>query len=180
MQCMFHVPHLLARISRAIQHILSCLAGAQTTDWITCLAITHFAWVCTNHPNFVSFFYIYECEHVYMCFFPNVSRFSIPACPHTPDRVTMDHHPKVSTPSSWRTESNPSHHLFASTHSVPLFLTKSMLPSPGFTSTEVKKHLHTPIVASRLQSQPYGRLPVLSSLPLTPPHTLVHISVSIT
>ena len=67
---------------------------------------------------------------------------------------------KGSASPSWRTESNPSPHLFASTHSVPLFPTKSTLPSSGFTSTEVKKHLHTPTKASSLHSQPYRRLPV--------------------
>ena len=51
---MFHVPHLLAKPSRAIQHIFSHLAGTKYTDCITCLASTHFGWVCTNHPNFAS------------------------------------------------------------------------------------------------------------------------------
>ena len=51
---MFHVLHLLARLSGAIQHIFNHLAGAQYTDCITCLASTHFAWVYTNHPNFAS------------------------------------------------------------------------------------------------------------------------------
>ena len=73
--------------------------------------------------------------------------------------------------------------LFASTHSVTLFFTKSMLPSSGFTSTGVQKHLHTPTVASRLQDQPYGRLPVrrpfkplLHPPPLPPsPHSSPHV-----
>ena len=122
------------------------------------------------------FTYIYEFEHVYMCFIPKVLRLSIPACPHRPSRVTMDHHAKGSAPPSSHTETNPSPHLFASTHSVPLFLTKSMLPSLGFTSTEVKKHLHTPTVASRLQSQPYGGLPVRRPFkPLLPPTLPPHV-----
>ena len=48
---MLHVPHLLARLSRAIQQIFIRLASAQYTDYITCLASTHFVWICTNHPN---------------------------------------------------------------------------------------------------------------------------------
>ena len=51
---MFHVPHLIARLSRAIQHIFRRLAGTQYTDSITCLANTHFVLVCTNYPNFAS------------------------------------------------------------------------------------------------------------------------------
>ena len=39
---MFHVLHLLARLSGAIQHIFNHLAGAL------------FAWVYTNHPSFAS------------------------------------------------------------------------------------------------------------------------------
>ena len=173
---MFHVPHLLARLSRAIQHIFRHLAGAQYTD---CITLPHQHTLCLglHKPSqFRPFTYIYEFEQVYMCFIPNVSRLSIPPCPHRPSRVTMDHHPKGSASPSWRTESNPSTYLFASTHSVPLFPTKYTLPSSGFTSTEVKKHLHTPTVASRLRSQPCGRLPVRRPFkPLLPPTVPPHV-----
>ena len=47
---MFHVAHLLARLSRAIQHNFSPLAGTQFSDCYMCLPSTHFVWVCTNHP----------------------------------------------------------------------------------------------------------------------------------
>ena len=155
---MFHAPHLLARLSKAIQYIFSHLAGAQYT---ICITLPHQHTFCLglHKPSqFRQFTYIYEFEQVYMCFIPNVSRLSISACPHKPSRVFMDHHPKGSASPSWGTESNPSPHLFASTHSVPLFPTKSTLPSSGFTSNEVKKPLHTAAVASRIQSQPHGRL----------------------
>ena len=79
---MFHVPHVLARVSRAIQHIFSQLAGTQYTECITYLASTHFVYVLHKLSQFLQFTYIYEFEHVYMCFIPNVSRFSIPVCPH--------------------------------------------------------------------------------------------------
>ena len=93
---MFHVPHLLARLSRAIQHIFRRLAGAQYTD---CITLPHQHTLCLglHKPSqFRPFTYIYEFEQVYMCFIPNVSRLSIPPCPHRPSRVTMDHHPKGS------------------------------------------------------------------------------------
>ena len=47
---MFHVSHLLARLSRAIQHIFSRLAGAQYTDCNTCLPSIHFVCACTIIP----------------------------------------------------------------------------------------------------------------------------------
>ena len=47
---MFHVVHLLGRLSRAIQNNFSCLAIAQITDCYICLPSTHFVWVSTNHP----------------------------------------------------------------------------------------------------------------------------------
>ena len=90
---MFHVPHLLVRLSRAIQHIFSRLAGTQYTDCITCLTSTHFVWVCTHHPNFASLL-IFMSLNMSICFTPNVSCLSIPACPHRPCRVAMDHHPR--------------------------------------------------------------------------------------
>ena len=96
---MFHVPHLLARLSGAIQHIFSCLAGAQYTDCNTCLPSTYFIWVCTNHLNFASSL-TSEFAHVYMYCIPNVSRLSTLACLHRPSRVTIEHHPKGSAPPS--------------------------------------------------------------------------------
>ena len=64
-----------------------------------------------------------------MCFIPSVSCLSIPACPHRPSRVTMDHHPEGSASPSWCKESNPSPHLFASTHS---WLTHSSSLNPRY------------------------------------------------
>ena len=96
---MFHVPHLLARLSRATQHIFSRLADAQYTDCNICLPSTHFVWVCTNHPNFASSL-TSEFAHVYMYFISNVLRLSTLTCPHRPSRVTIEHHPKGSAPPS--------------------------------------------------------------------------------
>ena len=51
----FHVPHLIARLSRTIHpHIFSRLTGAQYTDCVTCLAKTRSVLVCTNYPSFTS------------------------------------------------------------------------------------------------------------------------------
>ena len=98
---MFHVPHLIARLIRAIhQHIFSRLAGTQYTDCITCLANTHFVLVCTNYPNFTSLHIFLHLNMVCVCIIPNVLHLSIPACPHRPSRATMDCHPKGSAPLS--------------------------------------------------------------------------------
>ena len=59
---MFHVVHLLARLSRAIQHNFSGLAGALFTDCYICLSSTHFVWVCTNHA--ISPVYLYLGLHM--------------------------------------------------------------------------------------------------------------------
>ena len=60
---MFHVPHLLARLSRAIQHIFSHLAGAQYTDCITCLSSTHFVWVCMSICVSFPMFHVFLSQH---------------------------------------------------------------------------------------------------------------------
>ena len=59
---MFHVAHLLARLSKAIQDNFSCLADAQFTDCYICLPSTHIVWVCTNHP--ISPVYLYLSLHM--------------------------------------------------------------------------------------------------------------------
>ena len=80
---MFYVAHLLARLSRAIQHNFSRLAGAQFTDCYICLPNTHSVWVCTNHP--ISPVYYYLSLRMFHAFHRSV--------PHRSSRVTMEHNP---------------------------------------------------------------------------------------
>ena len=130
---MFHVLHMLARLSGAIQHILipwlahNTLIALPASPAHTLLGSTQ---TIPTSPVYL-YLWVWTCLHVFCSQY--FSCLSIPACPHRPSRLTMDHHTKGSAPSSWCTESNPSPHLFTSTQSVPHISFKSMLPSSDFT-----------------------------------------------
>ena len=174
---MFHVPHLLARLSRAIQHIFSRLVGAQYTDCIT-LPHQHALCLGLHKPSqFRPFTYIYEFEQVYMCFIPNVSHLSIPACPHRPSRLTMDHHLK-GQPHHLDVQRAtlapiclPAHIL---SHSSPLNPRYPVQASPQLKrkNTFTPQQWHQEFRANPMEGwySPFH----------TPPHILIHISVSIT
>ena len=182
---MFHVPHLLARLSRAIQHIFSRLVGAQYTDCIT-LPHQHALCLGLHKPSqFRPFTYIYEFEQVYMCFIPNVSHLSIPACPHRPSRLTMDHHLK-GQPHHLDVQRAtlapiclPAHIL---SHSSPLNPRYPVQASPQlkWKNTFTPQQSHQEFRANPTEGCHLADHSSLYSPFHTPPHTLIHISVSIT
>ena len=138
-----------------LQHIFSRLAGAQFADCITCFANTHFALVRTDYHNFTSLL-IFFCLNmsVYVSFpmfysFP--SRCAPIGCAEQPWTTTQKgqpYYPEVQR--ATLVPVHPSAHiLVCSTLPHKIHTTQFRLHPPA-TSTEVRKHLHTPTVALRL------------------------------
>ena len=181
---MFHVPHLLARLNRAIQHIFSCLASAQFTDCITCLTSTHFVWVCTNHLNFASFVISMSLNMSICVLFPMFYVFPS-------QRATTG-------PAEWpwtTTQNDQAHHLDVQrailaaicllahilSHSFPLNPCYPVQASPQlkWKNTFAPQQWHQDFRASPTEGWQSVDHSSLYS-PHTPPYTLIHISVSIT
>ena len=115
---MFHVPPSDSKPQQSHPPTHFSSPGRRTINWLHYLPRQHSFCFGLHRPSqFRQFTYIFEFEHVCFCLIPNVSHLSIPKCSSRLSRGTMDCFPKGPALRSWRTESNPSLHSFASAHS---------------------------------------------------------------
>ena len=97
--CLLSIPLCPHRLSRAIlQHIFSCLAGAQFADCITCLVNYHFVFILSIQLPFSEFtcftythFLVSICLKMSCFWSSSICLFSNPVCPNRLSRAIHQH-----------------------------------------------------------------------------------------